>query len=109
MVLVTTNLLPLNEIPKLYREHPKEISTVSSNCLTERGLWGAWYRKNALARYMESCFPVEYRSNSVGARDEDFVEKNLIRLISYLMIRLQKVLGLIQIKLHTESLRIPLE
>ena len=74
-VLVSTNMLLFNETPKLYRKQPKDVSTVSSNWWTERDLWGAWHKKNAVARHVESCFSVEYQSNSDGARDEEFSGK----------------------------------
>lgn len=51
--------------------------------LVKNNLWGAWHKKNAIAQHIKQCFKSEYRSNSIGARDDKFLlngpkEKNLI-------------------------------
>jgi len=39
---------------------------------TEEEDWGAWHKKSSTARHKTDCFDVIYKSNSVGARDEQF-------------------------------------
>jgi len=38
----------------------------------EREPWGGWHKANAIDRHVTQCFDVIYRSNSIGARDEEF-------------------------------------
>jgi hypothetical protein len=71
--LVRSNLLLVNETPKLYQGVSSSGGNVSTNWWTEQELWGAWHKKVSTAQHTQSCFSAEYRSNSVGARDDEFV------------------------------------
>ena len=71
-LLVRGNLLLVNDTPKLYLT--ENVGSVPSNWWTEQDLWGAWHKKNSVVKHRMSCFSAEYRSNSMGARDNEFVE-----------------------------------
>jgi hypothetical protein len=75
-LLVSNNLLIVNETPKLYQDKIRSNSNVSTNWWTEKELWGAWHKKNVTAHHNLACFTAEYKSNSIGARDDEFVKSN---------------------------------
>jgi hypothetical protein len=82
--LVKNNMLIINETPNIYRKvKQKDDGSIAKNWLTENNLWGAWHKKNAIAQHNGQCFKSEYRSNSIGARDDEFMlneQKNFILL-----------------------------
>ena len=43
------------------------------NWRTEKEEWGAWHKPNYSDRAAKECFEVNYRSNSQGARDDEFM------------------------------------
>ena len=43
------------------------------NWRTEKDEWGAWHKPNYSDRGSKECFDVKYRSNSQGARDDEFI------------------------------------
>jgi hypothetical protein len=71
-ILVSYSLLLVNERPSLYTGISESGGNVTTKWWTEKELWGAWHQKNSIARHSQSCFSVEYRSNSIGARDDEF-------------------------------------
>jgi hypothetical protein len=77
-ILSTANLLPVNDTPSLYRRFMDVKSNVATNWWTEEEIWGAWHHKNSVAHDTKNCFKVNYKSNGVGARDENFskIEKS---------------------------------
>ena len=72
-LLVRSSLLLVNETPKLYQSIVLGGAGVSTNWWTEQDLWGAWHKKSAVAQHTTVCFSANYRSNSIGARDDEFV------------------------------------
>lgn len=39
---------------------------------TEGDAWGVWHKPHARDRHVTRCFDVQYQSNSIGARDDEF-------------------------------------
>jgi len=83
-LLVRNNLLLVNEQPRLYQGISSVGGRVSRDWWTEQDLWGAWHKKHAVANHIKTCFSVEYRSNSIGARDDEFV--NIEKEKTYVML-----------------------
>jgi len=64
-------LLSVYETPRIYQSSG---SNVSFKWWNEREQWGTWHKKNTNATHVSSCFAVNYKSNSIGARDSDFIK-----------------------------------
>jgi hypothetical protein len=83
--LTRSSLLLVNETPKLYQQFiVAGASNVSTNWYTEQELWGAWHKNNSIAQHNKICFSAEYKSNSVGARDDEFI--NLKKENTYVLL-----------------------
>jgi hypothetical protein len=69
------NLLPVSDTPKAWlpMQARQELET---EWRTERDAWGAWHRPNTKGLGIKPCFRVEYLTNSVGARDDEFAEQS---------------------------------
>lgn len=65
------NLFTVNDVPFIYKGG---IDLSGLKWRTENQDWGAWHKKNFSDRHVEKCFDVEYKTNSIGARDEEFEE-----------------------------------
>ena len=46
------------------------------NWRNEKNTWGPWHIHNSTDRHVKSCFDVEYKANSIGARDNEFSKKS---------------------------------
>ena len=73
------NLLKFNNSPYIYSDK-KYINL--DQYWTEEESWGAWHKKNITVKHKKSCFDVEYQTNDIGARDDNFknqkYKKNMI-------------------------------
>ena len=74
-ILTVNNLLLINEIPHFYKNIIDGDNT-STKWWTEKEEWGAWHHKNANAKHVSKCFNVNYKSNSIGARDDEFINED---------------------------------
>lgn len=50
----------------------EERNSIAGQFYYEREPWGAWHRPNREVQHTQTCFSVKMRSNSIGARDEEF-------------------------------------
>jgi hypothetical protein len=74
-VLSQFHLLPVSETPRFYASESTWKES-ESNWRTERDPWGAWHKPNTVGIGQKPCFRVEYRTNSIGARGNEFALKD---------------------------------
>jgi hypothetical protein len=55
----------------IYRTSGSYSALIRLPPMTEKDPWGAWAVPDTVSRVVGKCFDVEYRSNSVGARNEE--------------------------------------
>ena len=50
---------------------------------SEKEAWGGWHKSNTISRHSKECLDITYKSNSYGARDDEFKSsvKNKIILL----------------------------
>ncbi|MEO6185330.1 MAG: SGNH/GDSL hydrolase family protein [Steroidobacteraceae bacterium] len=70
-VLVRLRLLPVSETPRAYASADTWKES-ESNWRTEQEAWGAWHKASTVGTGQKPCFRVQYRTNSIGARDSEF-------------------------------------
>ena len=64
-------LLPVSDTPKVYLPAALRVE-LETEWRTERDSWGAWHQPQTRGMGVKPCFRVEYRTNSIGARDDEF-------------------------------------
>jgi len=77
-----------NLIPDIYKRYgldkPEHFKYHGMNWRNEIKSWGAWHKENTEDRQVRACYDVTYKTNSVGARDEEFKhfksKKNVVLL-----------------------------
>lgn len=70
-LLSRKGLLPVNDTPRAYL--PLQARQIfETEWRTEQDDWGAWHRPNATGQGIRPCFRVDYTTNSIGARDDEF-------------------------------------
>jgi hypothetical protein len=67
-------LFLVNETPKLYKKNKNLLNNYEWR--DEKHPWGAWHLKSSTADHIQSCWNVQYSSNSLGARGRE-IENNL--------------------------------
>lgn len=73
-VFTKFKLLIFNDTPNFYLG--KKGNNTGINWRNEKSIWGAWHKKYFSEKHSSSCFDVIYKTNSYGARDDDFNIKN---------------------------------
>ena len=61
----------------MYNEEPNYIYPSGDKWRTEIMPWGSWHKPNFRDRHRKTCFNVEYKSNNLGARDNEPYDENL--------------------------------
>ena len=71
-------LLNFNQTPKIYQSKKYDDFDKYWN---EKNLWGSWHGKNITVRHTKPCFDVIYKTNKIGARDDNFIKNKKKKLI----------------------------
>jgi len=72
-LLTVNKLFLVNEIPYFYKSQEQRIKPSMADFWTEQDLWGAWHKSNASSVQEKSCYTTDLKSNSIGARDDEFI------------------------------------
>ena len=72
LILLEIFSLIFSKLNLLYVNYdPDYIHSYGNNWRTENTKWGSWHKKNYTDVHSSKCFNVEYKSNNIGARDND--------------------------------------
>jgi len=63
-------LLYFNNTPAIYLKNSS--SQFGIEWRNEKNIWGAWHKNLFTQKHVSDCFDVNYKTNSVGARDDEF-------------------------------------
>jgi hypothetical protein len=64
------NLLIFNNTPKMYLR--ASTFNLGVEWRDEKNIWGAWHKINFQQNHQSDCYDVIYKSNNIGARDNEF-------------------------------------
>tara|TARA_Y100000590_G_scaffold164183_2_gene188138 strand:- start:540 stop:1622 length:1083 start_codon:yes stop_codon:yes gene_type:complete len=67
------NLLEISHTPKIYLDKG---FVPNDEWWTEEKPWGAWHMSSSATNQKRSCYNVIYKSNEIGARDDNFINKD---------------------------------
>lgn len=70
-ILVKLNCLPFVNTPALYQANSGDFVSIDK-WRNERSEWGGWHNSSLRTVHEGKCFKTEYKSNSIGARDDEF-------------------------------------
>jgi hypothetical protein len=73
-VIVKLRLIPFFVTPDLYLNHKDGIVS-SDKWRNEKFEWGGWHNASITSIHEGACFTTYYKSNNLGARDDEFYER----------------------------------